>query len=142
MISHVTDIRVRYADTDQMRIVYYGKFFEYFEQGRSDLLRGIGLPYSQIEQMGLFLPVIEAHAEYRRPAQYDDLLKIATHLREMPVARIRLEYEVTRDGEPGLLVQGHTVHSFVSAANGKPTRAPVRFLEALALAARKGGGRE
>ena len=139
MISHTTDIRVRYADTDQMRIVYYGKFFEYFEQGRSDLLRAIGLPYSQIESMGFFLPVIEAHAEYKRSAQYDDLLKVATSLREMPVARIRLEYEVTKDGDPAVIAQGHTIHSFVNAATGKPTRAPARFLEAIEQALRKGG---
>jgi acyl-CoA thioester hydrolase len=139
MISQVTDIRVRYADTDQMRIVYYGKFFEYFEQGRSDLLRSIGLPYSQIEKMGYFLPVIEAHADYKRSAQYDDLLKVVTYLREMPVARIRLEYEVTKDGDSGLLAQGHTVHSFVNAASGKPTRAPARFLEAIEQAVRQKG---
>jgi len=138
MISQVTEIRVRYADTDQMRIVYYGKFFEYFEQGRSDLLRSIGLPYSQIEHMGFFLPVIEAHAEYKRSAQYDDLLRIVTHLREMPVARIRLEYEVMKDGDAGLLATGHTIHSFVNAATGKPTRAPARFLEAIEQGARRG----
>jgi acyl-CoA thioester hydrolase len=138
MISHTTEIRVRYADTDQMRIVYYGKFFEYFEQGRSDLLRSIGLPYAQIEQMGFFLPVIEAHAEYKRSARYDDLLRIVTHLREMPVARIRLEYEVRKEGETELFAEGHTIHSFVNATTGKPTRAPARFLEAIEQAVRKG----
>lgn len=83
MIKHVTTIRVRYADTDQMKIVYYAKFFEYFEQGRSDLLRSIGLPYPQIEEMGLLLPVIEAHANYKRAARYDELLQTVTFLREM-----------------------------------------------------------
>ena len=60
MIKHTSSIRIRYADTDQMKYAYYGKFFEYFEQGRSDLLRSIGLPYTRVEEMGLFLPVIEA----------------------------------------------------------------------------------
>ncbi len=137
MISQVTEIRVRYADTDQMRIVYYGKFFEYFEQGRSDLLRSIGLPYSQIEEMGFYLPVIEAHAEYKRAAQYDDLLQIVTQLREMPVARVRLDYEVRKTGETGILAEGHTIHSFVSSSTGKPTRAPARFLEAIEQAMKK-----
>ncbi|MDH4070402.1 MAG: acyl-CoA thioesterase [Ignavibacteria bacterium] len=136
LIRQVTDVRVRYADTDQMRMVYYGKFFEYFEQGRSDLLRSIGLSYGQFEEMGYFLPVIEAHAVYRKSARYDDLLNVATHLREMPVARVRLDYEVMREND--VIVEGHTVHSFVTASTGKPTRAPARFLEAVEQAMRKG----
>ncbi|MBX2991922.1 MAG: acyl-CoA thioesterase [Bacteroidetes bacterium] len=131
MIKHVTDIRVRYADTDQMKFVYYGKYFEYFEQGRSDLLRDIGLSYSSIEAMGLFLPVIEAHARYKRAARYDDLLHVVTLFREMPVARIRIEYEVYKEGEPDLLAEGYTIHTFMNAETGKPTRAPGRFLETL-----------
>jgi len=131
MIKNVTQVRVRYADTDQMRFVYYGKFFEYFEQGRSDLLRGIGLPYPQIEEMGLHLPVIEAHANYRRAARYDDLLLIMTILREIPVARIRLDYEVFKEGDGQMLADGYTVHSFVNAKLGRPTRAPAQFIEAL-----------
>lgn len=131
MIKFVTDIRVRYADTDQMKYVYYAKYFEYFEQGRSDLLRSIDLPYPLIEEMGLILPVIEAHAGYRKAARYDDLLHIATYLREIPVARVRLDYEVIRDGEDDIIVDGYTIHSFVNASTGKPTRAPAQFLEAI-----------
>lgn len=131
MIKHTTDIRVRYADTDQMKFVYYAKYFEYFEQGRSDLLRDIGLPYPQIEAMGLFLPVIEAHAKYKKAARYDDLLHVVTYFREIPVARIRLEYEILRDGETEPIVEGYTVHTFLNAATGKPTRAPAQFIEAI-----------
>jgi acyl-CoA thioester hydrolase len=131
MIKQVTQIRVRYADTDQMKFVYYGKFFEYFEQGRSDLLRSIGLPYPEIEAMGLLLPVIEAHASYKRAAHYDDLLNIVTYFREMPIARVRLDYEVFKEGETELLADGYTIHTFVNGATGKPTRAPAQFLEAV-----------
>jgi acyl-CoA thioester hydrolase len=131
MIKHVCDIRVRYADTDQMKFVYYGKFFEYFEQGRSDLLRSIGLPYAQVEEMGLLLPVIEAHASFKHSAHYDDLLHITTYLREVPVARVRLDYEVFRDGDKALLADGYTIHSFVNANTLKPTRAPAQFLEVI-----------
>lgn len=137
MIKHATSIRVRYADTDQMKFVYYGKFFEYFEQGRSDLLREIGMPYPQIEEMGFHLPVIEAHATYKRAARYDDLLKIVTIMRDTPVARIRLDYEVYREGEPELLAEGYTVHSFTNAQTGKPTRAPAQFTERIEDALRK-----
>jgi acyl-CoA thioester hydrolase len=131
MIKLTTEIRVRYADTDQMRIAYYGKYFEYFEEARSDLLRSIGLPYTEIEAMGLLLPVIEAHAEYRLPAQYDEMLEVVTYLRQVPVARVRLDYEVFRKGETDLLAVGYTIHGFVNSQTRKPTRAPAQFLEAV-----------
>lgn len=130
-ISSVTPIRVRYAETDQMKLVYYGKYFEFFESGRSDLLRSIGLPYPEIERLGFYLPVIEAHARYIRSAKYDNLLHIKTILRERPQARIRIEYEVT-NGETGdILAEGYTVHSFVNAASGRPTRVPTSLLNAI-----------
>ena len=131
MIKQTSKIRVRYADTDQMRFAYYGKYFEYFEQGRSDLLRAIGLPYTQIEQMGFFLPVIEACAKYRKPARYEDLLTVETIITEMPVARVRIEYKVWREGEEEPIADGYTMHSFISAETGKPTRAPQVFLQTL-----------
>lgn len=131
MIKHTSAIRIRYADTDQMKFAYYGKFFEYFEQGRSDLLREIGLPYTRVEEMGLFLPVIEAHASYKKAARYDDLLHVVTILRDTPVARVRLDYEVYKDGDKDLLADGYTIHSFVNAESGKPTRAPAQFVEAI-----------
>ncbi|HUI63220.1 MAG TPA: thioesterase family protein [Bacteroidota bacterium] len=138
MIKHTSSIRVRYADTDQMKFAYYGKFFEYFEQGRSDLLRSVGLAYGAVEEMGLFLPVIEAHASYKRAARYDDLLSVVTILRDAPVARVRLDYEVYKEGEKELLADGYTIHSFVIAATGKPTRAPAQFVEAIEKANAKG----
>lgn len=131
MIKQTTTVRVRYADTDQMKFAYYGRFFEYFEQGRSDLLRNIGLPYPHIEELGYILPVIEAHASFKRSARYDDLLTIVTYLREVPVARVRLDYEVYREGEDELLADGYTIHSFVNASTARPTRAPAQFVEVI-----------
>jgi len=139
MVKHTTSIRIRYADTDQMKFVYYGKFFEYFEQGRSDLLREIGLPYTRVEEMGLFIPVVEAHASYKKPARYDDLLQVVTILRDPPVARVRLDYEVYREGEKELMADGYTIHSFLNAETGKPTRAPAQFVEAVEKAIAKSG---
>ena len=129
--SSETKIRVRYADTDQMKMVYYGKFFEYFEQGRSDLLRDIGMPYPDIERLGYYLPVIEAHARYIKPARYDDLLIVQTIVQEIPQARIRIEYIIRNENTNNVHTEGYTVHSFVNAETGKPTRAPAQFLEAL-----------
>lgn len=129
MIRCETTLRVRYADTDQMRHAYYGVYFEYFEQGRSDMMRSIGLPYPQMEEMGFHLPVIEAHAEYKRPARYDDQLTVVTMLREKPVARVRLDYTVYNERQTEVIAEGYTIHSFLNAATGKPTRAPALFLE-------------
>ncbi|HLX11886.1 MAG TPA: thioesterase family protein [Bacteroidota bacterium] len=127
-----TKIRVRYADTDQMKIVYYGKFFEYFEQGRSDLLRKIGMPYPEIERMGYLLPVIEAHANYLKSALYDEEITVKTIVEEIPQVRIRIKYVVYRDTPDQVLVEGYTIHSFVNAEKKTPTRAPAAFTELLA----------
>ena len=131
MIFTETTIRVRYADTDQMKMVYYAKFLEYFEQGRSDLMRAFGMPYPELEQMGYYLPVVEVHAKYMKAARYDDEVVVKTILRDMPQVRIRIEYELFHRGTKELLASGYTIHSFVNAATGKPTRAPDRFLELL-----------
>ena len=129
MISSETKVRVRYADTDQMKMVYYAKYFEYFEQGRSDLLRKLGLPYSEIERREYFLPVVEAFASYKKPARFDDLLNVKVMVNEMPQARIRIEYELTNEETHELLAEGYTVHTFLNATTGKPVRAPAFFLE-------------
>jgi acyl-CoA thioester hydrolase len=139
MISSITKVRVRYADTDQMKHVYYSKYLEYFEQGRSDLLRRVGLPYQDVESMGYFLPVIEAYIKYRQPARYDELLEVKTVLREIPAARIHIEYEILRPRDAVLVAEGYTVHSIVAAGTGKPVRAPRAFVEALTSAFKNDG---
>jgi acyl-CoA thioester hydrolase len=138
MLSSVTKIRVRYADTDQMKFVYYSKYLEYFEQGRSDLLREVGMPYPQIEEMGYYLPVVESYVKYHQPARYDDLLEVNTVLREVPVVLVRIEYQVLRPDDSANIAEGHTVHCVVDAATGKPVRAPKAFVERLAAAFTKG----
>ena len=130
-LRHRTSIRVRYAETDQMRFVYYGRYFEYFEQARTDLLRAAGLPYTDLEKQGILLPVVEAFAKYKKSVAYDDQIIVESIVREVPVARIRIEYLVYREGEADPLVEGFTVHSFLSAATGRPTRAPVQLVQLL-----------
>ena len=94
-------------------------------------MRAIGLPYAEIEKQGIFLPVVEAFAKFRQSARYDDLINIETMVAEMPEARVRITYNVYREGEDEVLVEGYTVHSFVNAQTGRPTRAPSMFLHAL-----------
>ena len=139
MVRNLSTFRVRYADTDAMKFVYYGKYFEYFEQGRTELLRAIGLPYTEIEKQGIYIAVVEAFAKYRRSARYDDLLTIETTVTEMPVARIRIQYRIFQEGESEPSVEGFTVHSFLNAATGRPTRAPAMFLQALQEAMKSSG---
>jgi acyl-CoA thioester hydrolase len=131
MIKHTSEIRVRYADTDQMKQVYYGKYFEYFEQGRSDLLRGLGLPYSELEQKGFLLPVLEACARYKRPAHYDDLLRVQTTMAEFPGVRFQLDYTIVRENDQETIAEGYTIHSFINAENRRPTRPPELFLSVI-----------
>ncbi len=131
MIERTTEIRVRYADTDQMKQVYYGKYFEYFEQGRTDFLRSLGLAYAELERQGFLLPVLEAHARYKQPALYDDLLRVQTRLRDMPAVRFRLEYSIMRNDNPDILAEGYTEHTFIRASTRRPVRAPELFLDVL-----------
>ena len=85
--------RVPYADTDQMGVVYYANYLEYFERSRTELLRSAGLPYSELERLGLFLPVSEAHCRYLAPAHYDDLLTLRSWVAEVKGVRLRIESE-------------------------------------------------
>ncbi|MBU4200891.1 MAG: acyl-CoA thioesterase [Verrucomicrobia bacterium] len=104
-------IRVPYAHTDQMRFVYYSHYLEYFEMARSELLREVGLPYAELEERGVFLPVVEAHCEYKTPAHFDDLLMVFSRC-DIQGPRLRIAYEVHRDQE--LIVTGYTVHVCLS----------------------------
>jgi acyl-CoA thioester hydrolase len=118
-----SQVRVRYAETDQMGVAYHGGYFAWFEVGRTDLLRGRGLTYRELEQEGLRLPVIETHARFLRPAFYDDVLEIRTRLEAMGGARIAFGYEVHREGTAGPLATASTSHAAVDL-EGRPRRLP------------------
>jgi acyl-CoA thioester hydrolase len=112
-------VRVPYADTDQMNMVYHGNYLVYFEMARTELLRAYGLPYAKLEEMGVLLPVIEAHCAYRSPARYDDLLTVQTTPELLGAVRFRMHYAVLRDGDR--LVTGYTDHACVGR-DGRPLR--------------------
>jgi acyl-CoA thioester hydrolase len=84
MYEHSTSVRVRYAETDQMDIVYYGNYAQYFEVGRVELIRALGFTYKRMEEMGVHMPVVHMDVRYLRPAHYDDLITIKTMLKELP----------------------------------------------------------
>ena len=123
-----TRVRVRYADTDQMGVVYYANYLVWFEVGRTEWLRESGWSYREMEQAGISLPVIEAHCEYRQPARYDDEIEIRTEARVLTPVRIRFDYEARRTADETLSATGHTVHAALGA-DGRPRRLPARVLE-------------
>src|SRR6185295_5916182 len=127
MIRTETVVRVRYRDTDQMGVVYNGVYLEFFETGRTEMLRELGMPYASIELSGVMLPVLEASAKFLQPARYDDLLTVVTYLRHPVTARMRIEYEIY-NGEQ-LLVTGFTLHAFNTIDTMRPVRPPREFLE-------------
>lgn len=129
MIQNTLPIRVRYADTDKMGVSYYANYFKWFEAGRTEMLRDTGLPYAEIEKEGVALPVTEAHCTYRKPAHYDEYLRVVSRLKEFPRARLRIEYEVFNENEE-LIAEGYTAHVFINA-NGRPVKPPRIFLETL-----------
>jgi acyl-CoA thioester hydrolase len=118
-------VRVRYAETDKMGVVYHSNYFVWFEVARTDLLRNNGSTYKDMEAEGFSLPVIEAHCEYKQPARYDDELEIRVEAALASPARVRFSYEVVRASDAQTLVTGHTVHASIDR-DGRPTRLPDR----------------
>ena len=126
MIIAENQIRVRYAETDQMGYVYYGNYSTYFEVARVELFRSHGLSYKEMEDQGVMMPVLEQKIKYIKPAKYDDLLTVRTYLKEKPGVRIKFEYEVFNEEEK-LLTKAETTLVFVNMKTGKPTNAPQNF---------------
>jgi acyl-CoA thioester hydrolase len=120
-------VRVRYAETDRMGVVYYANYFVWFEIARTDLLRHSGWSYRDMETDGFALPVTEAHCVYRQSARYDDELDIRTSGVLLSPVRVRFDYHVLRAADQAVLADGHTVHASLDS-NGKPRRLPERVV--------------
>jgi acyl-CoA thioester hydrolase len=125
-----THLRVRYAETDRMGVVYYANYFVWFEVARTEWLRGSGWSYREMEAGGVSLPVIEAHCEYVRPVRYDDEIEIRTRATLLSPVRVRFDYELRRRGDGEAAAVGHTVHAALDSA-GRPCRLPARVREML-----------
>jgi acyl-CoA thioester hydrolase len=124
-------VRVRYAETDQMNIVYHGNYAQYFEVGRVEAIRQLGLSYKDLETSGIIMPVIEWTAKFIRPAHYDDLLTVRTTLRELPVS-YRIEFLQEVYNEKGkLLTTGAVLLYFLKSANMEKTNMPAEMEERL-----------
>jgi acyl-CoA thioester hydrolase len=121
----ISRVRVRYAETDKMGVVYYANYLVWFEVGRTDLLRDAGWSYRDMETDGYALPVIEAHCTYRAPAKYDDDLEVRTTGAMLSPVRVEFTYEIVRAADNTTLVTGTTVHATLDRA-GRPCRLPDR----------------
>jgi acyl-CoA thioester hydrolase len=111
---HETNIRVRYQETDQMGVVYHTNYLVWFEVGRSDLIRQIGISYQELENMGLLLPVVEVNCTYRSPAHYDEEVCVRTQIQEMTGGKLVFQYEIVRLEDGQQLVTGYTKHLWVN----------------------------
>ena len=121
----ISRVRVRYAETDQMGVVYYANYFVWFEVGRTDWLRATGWSYRDMETDGYALPVIEAHCTYRESAKYDDDIDVGTTGALVSPVRVQFTYEIVRSIDHTLLATGTTVHASLDR-NGRPCRLPDR----------------
>ncbi len=130
MYSHSTKIRVRYGETDQMGYMYYGNYAQYYEVGRVEMLRNLGMSYSAMESEGIMMPVLELNCKYIKPALYDQEITIKTMIKKLPGVRIFFEYELYNEAQE-LINIGSTTLVFVDMKKKKPTNPPASFMDKL-----------
>ena len=135
-IRNTTQFRVRYSETDQMGTFYNSRALEWFEIGRTELLRQYGVPYAQMEQRGAMLPLVEAHAEFLGRARYDDLLEMTTVVSWPSRARLRFDMTIVQAAGGAPVARGYTVHA-IADPSGKAIRPPAWLTEAIGR--RRGG---
>ena len=130
-LSDVLRLRVRYSETDQMGTFYNSRALEWFECGRTELMRNrLGMSYAVLEEKGVFLPLVEAHLEFQGGARYDDLLRITSTVELQGRAKLRFDVEINQNGTGRPVVRGYTIHAFTDT-RGKPIRPPAWFVALL-----------
>lgn len=130
MFANSTKLRVRYGETDQMGYMYYGNYAEFYEVGRVEMLRSIGLTYSGMEESGIMMPVTELHCKYLKPALYDEEITIRVMIDKMPGVRIHFRYELFNEHEQ-LINTGETLLVFINMKTNRPCLPPKDFLDRL-----------
>ena len=130
MISHDTQIRVLYRDTDKMGVVYHANYIAFYEAARTEMFRSIGLPYTALEEQGIVMPIVEVESKYKSPAYYDELLTVRATIKELPAVRAIVEYEVYNEAGQ-LLNTGKTILGYVNIERKRPCRAPKEFIDEL-----------
>ena len=133
MLIHKTNLRVRYAETDQMQYAYYGNYLEYFEVGRAEMMREHGLTYKQIEENGFHMPVSEAFVKYKSPAFYDELLEIETKVELLPKLKVHIDHQIKSAERDVLIAEGYVELVFIKKDTKKITRPPKFFFDAIKI---------
>ena len=131
MPSHTLQFRVRYSETDQMQTFYNSRALEWFEVGRTELSRAVGVPYAEWERRGIFMPLVEARVFFLGRARYDDLLEMTVTLKPEGRARLLFENRIVQADGSGVVAEGYTVHAMVSTETRRPVRAPDWVVELL-----------
>jgi acyl-CoA thioester hydrolase len=116
-------VRVRYAETDQMGVVYHGNYAQYFEMGRVEWLRNLGVSYKWMEENGVMLPVVSLEINFKKPARYDDILRVKTILKSQTSVKIEFDYEIYNE-QSQLLTTGYSMLVFVDMKTGRPIVPP------------------
>jgi acyl-CoA thioester hydrolase len=132
MFEHSTKLRVRYGETDQMGYMYYGNYAEFYEVGRVEMLRSLGLTYSGMEESGIMMPVLELNCKYLKPALYDEEITIKVIMNEMPRIKIHFKYELYNEKQE-LINIGETSLVFINMKTSRPCLAPQEFRDKLKL---------
>jgi acyl-CoA thioester hydrolase len=130
MFQHATKLRVRYGETDQMGYMYYGNYAEFFEVGRAEMLRSLGLTYAGMEASGIMMPVLEMHCKYLKPARYDEEITINISMAKMPGVKIHFKYDLYNE-KSELIHVGETLLAFINMKTNRPSLPPQEFLEKL-----------
>ncbi len=128
MLEQKTQVRIRYAETDQMGVVYHGNYAQFFEIGRTEWLRSFETTYKTVEENGIMLPVINLQCEFKKSAYYDDVLEIKTSLKKIPSVKIEFEHTISNQNNQ-IICTGKTVLVFIDTKTKKPTRCPDFILE-------------
>lgn len=131
MLKHITEIRVRYGDTDQMKFAYHGRYLDYFEIARSELMRENGLPYKAIEDHGYYMPVIETMIKFKNPAFYDEVLLIESRVEKLPTLKVHIDHTIKSKERGTLICEGYVELVFVDPKLNRPIRAPKFFLDVI-----------
>jgi acyl-CoA thioester hydrolase len=130
MFTHTTKLRVRYGETDQMGYMYYGNYAEFFEVGRVEMLRSLGLTYRWMEETGIMMPVLEMKCRYLKPALYDEEISIKVTMEKIPGVKIHFKYELFNE-KSELIHVGETLLAFINMKTSRPSLPPQEFLDKL-----------
>ena len=124
-------LRSRYGETDKMGYVYYGRYLEYFEVARTEMIRAMGMPYSDLEEKGIMLPVIQTHVDYKSPIYYDELMHVDVYIYDLPLVKLETYYQIFTERNEKPHARGYVTLCFMNRKNRKPRRAPGTFIEGL-----------